>query len=246
MARRDELEAGVHVGEAGVVQDVGREGRRAAAHGEPERGVAGVEAEDPHAEDVVGDAVEDGREHGRDVGGRVLEVGVEDDQVRARGVGHAGAHGRALAAVAGVLDQPDPAVGERLEPRPGPVGRAVVDDDDLGRARVVDVEHAPHRGEDRRRLVVDGHDDGQLGHDRVFLTLVDPGPHARGAPERRRRRQGRKNFVRQAVPAVLPRTGRWFPPLAGSTILDRSARSARNAADPDDPYLTVGGGSSGR
>ena len=99
--------------------------------------------------------------------GRVLEIRVhEHDRVAARRV-EPGGESRLVAEVAREAEQPQlrVACGELEQPRPGAVGRAVVDEDDLVRT----AERRERRGEpsmelgERRLLVEDGRDDGEHG-----------------------------------------------------------------------------------
>src|SRR5947209_1028866 len=90
------------------------------------------------------------------------QVGVADDHVVAGGDPGGGPDRRALAGVARVVVDGDPGVVDALEDLPGPVPAAVVDDHQLDLARVLDVEDLLDRGRERRLLVVNGHEDGQL------------------------------------------------------------------------------------
>jgi hypothetical protein len=132
--------------------------------------------DEPRAVHHVGHAVEERLEQGAVLGGVVLEVGVLDDHVLGRGLGEPPAQRRALALVVGLEEHPDAGVVEPGEHVAGAVGRAVVDDDDLGRPRRGHdlVDH----GRDRRPLVVAGHDDGQAGM--RFSHGVDLQPRSPG------------------------------------------------------------------
>lgn len=77
---------------------------------------------------VAGGFVEFG-DHGRDVGGIVLEVAVEGGDELASGVMDAGVHGGALASVLGEGEDAD--AGAALDALEGGVGGAVVDEDEF-------------------------------------------------------------------------------------------------------------------
>jgi hypothetical protein len=122
--------------------------------------VSSLFAKKARAEDDVGAAVFDGLEELRIVAWIVLEIGVLNDHHVAVGGGEACAQRRSLSLVLLVLDQPDS--GNRPERFARPVGRAVVDDDEL---RLLSVEGAPHSRDDlgdRLSLVEDRDDNGDL------------------------------------------------------------------------------------
>ena len=90
--------------------------------------------EEARAVDGVGGSGAEGRQHGRQVGRVVLQVGVLHDGERPGHRLEAGAHGGALAAVVGVLQQRDRervVGGQPIEDLAGAVGGAVVAHDEL-------------------------------------------------------------------------------------------------------------------
>ena len=94
----------------------------------------------------------------------VFAVGVLDKDEFPGGFLHAAPDGGALARVDGLQEDADARVGEPGEDVARPVGRPVVDDDQLAleRGPEVDAEHARHDGPDGAGLVVGGHDDRQF------------------------------------------------------------------------------------
>jgi hypothetical protein len=157
-----------------------------------------VPAGDPHAADDV-PAGELG-EKPRDVRRVVLEVGVEGDHDLAAGGAEAGGEGGRLTTVAGQAEDAEPGVGGGelgQDPRTV-VGRTVVHEEDLvgppeGFEGGVDL-----RGQRAkiRRLVVDGHDDGEVSpHASPGLCCGEP----RG--EMRARRKHREE---RAAAVILP------------------------------------------
>ena len=89
----------------------------------------------------------------------VLEIGVLDEHEVGGGEREARAQRSSLALVAILQHDADTLVGDADEQVTGAVGRAVVDDDDLGDPWRF--EHALDQRDDRRLLVVAGHDDSK-------------------------------------------------------------------------------------
>ena len=117
---------------------------------------AGHEA---RAVDDVGDIGGERLEEVVVLGRVVLEIGVLDEHEVGGGQREAGPERGSLALVAIVQHDPHALIGDTDEQVPGAVGRAVVDDDDLGDPWRL--EHALDQRDDRRLLVVAGHDDRQ-------------------------------------------------------------------------------------
>ena len=96
------------------------------------------------------------------IGGVVLEVGVEDRREVAARMGQRRLDGRPLALVVVMLEQPHAPVPVTVaQDLAGPVGRAVVDDDQLELVRQLGCEHLGDRALDTLTLVIDGHQDRQ-------------------------------------------------------------------------------------
>jgi len=154
--------AGHQVVEVHVEEDVADERDEPVAHDVEER-VAGIAVERPDAECGVGEPFSERREQRDEIGGVVLQVGVEDGGELAAGMGEGGTDGCALALVALVADEHRvlrPV--ERSQELTGAVGRAVVNDDQLRLEGEVRGEDAGNRGIDPLGLVVDRHEDGEL------------------------------------------------------------------------------------
>ncbi len=105
------------------------------------------------------------RERPRNLGGRMLQVGVEEGHVVGGGVVEAGEHRRLVAEVAGEVDHLHAAaVGEPVENLTRTIDRAVVDienpgDDTPRRERGNRPRHLGVKGRQGSLLVVDRHDD---------------------------------------------------------------------------------------
>jgi hypothetical protein len=82
-----------------------------------EQGPARLPAGEAGAEDRVGPLLGEDREEAEQVAGVVLQVGVVDDGDLGVGAGEPGADGRALAAVAGVLQEDPVPLPARTAPR---------------------------------------------------------------------------------------------------------------------------------
>src|SRR5436190_17841180 len=161
--RADHLVARHEVAKVDVEEDVGRESDALVAHHVHER-MARVVVEGAHAEDGVREPLAERREKAAEVVGVVLEVGVHDRGELAPGLLERRPHGRSLAHVLLVLEEADalrPLAPE--EQIASPVGRSVVDDDQLEIGIDVGLEHVRDRALSRRDLVVDRHQDRQLG-----------------------------------------------------------------------------------
>jgi hypothetical protein len=164
-----DLEAGLHVLDVAVEEDVGGGGDKAVADHEPVR-VRAVTSEAAYAVHDVGAPPEDWRDQLAVIRGIVLEVGVLDYHQRCTYGGQTGADGGALALVGGVVLHRDAWIAG-TPPRGGesPVRRAVVDDHDLLNARLL--QNPAHDQLERPLLVVRGDDDPQnrvgAGHGRL-------------------------------------------------------------------------------
>ncbi len=103
--------------------------------------------------------------------GRVLEVAVHRHDDVAAGTRQPRVHRRMLSEVALEAHRPNARIGavQTLERRKGPVGRAVVDEDQLERARprIERGDRAAVQLVERAGLVVDGDDDGKIGRRQI-------------------------------------------------------------------------------
>src|SRR6059058_4387808 len=163
----ENLVAGLHVGEVQVGAHVGEECEQLVADRVPEHEHP-ARARVARAVDDVGVAVEDRLDEPRVLGGVVLQVGILDDRDVAAHVGDGGPHRGALALVVRLEDEHE-AVRRRVRRRGAqllehgarPVGRAVVDDDDL--LWEADGHDPLEEGPDGADLVVHRDDDRQAG-----------------------------------------------------------------------------------
>ena len=139
--KRHELQAGMQVAQERVKQDVRHRGEHLVAHRVPERLVNRVVAEQAGPVDDIEPAGQDGLDQPRDVLRRVLKVGVERQDVRARRERHRGAERGALPPVPLVLVQDHTGIGELLDQLRGRIVAAVVNHDELYLARVLHRQH---------------------------------------------------------------------------------------------------------
>src|SRR5215208_463688 len=164
------LMAGHDVCQPAVEEHVGDQRDRLVPHYVPEaEGRVGGEA--AYAEDDVAIAGREWTEELSNVGGVVLEVGVEDRCPSATGMLDCRSHGGPFAAIAVMKD--DPHLGAPVvvaEEPSGAVGGAVVDHDQFSRGdRQVGVQRLADGIRNRGALVVDRHQDCQLWHKRATL-----------------------------------------------------------------------------
>jgi len=154
-------------------------------------------AGESRAEHDVGGPARDRLDQGRDLGRVVLEVGVLDHGDLAVEVRQRDADRRAFAAVLLADDDDVLPVLPVVEHTARAVGRTVVDDDDL----LVELECVDTRKQlaDGRGLVVDGHDEGDLGsgwldederHAGRLGRRIGSGAHARPIGARRQALDG--------------------------------------------------------
>ena len=156
---RHHFVAGLHVGKVQVGDEVREQREEAVGELMPEAEHAPRPSEEAGAVDHVGSAVTDRLDQLVVILGIVFEVGVLDHDDVASRFFESSAHGRSLAAVVGLVE--DPAVrlgGERGEELAGTVGRRVVDDEDL--LVEPDCPDALQAFLDGRAFVVDRDDDG--------------------------------------------------------------------------------------
>src|SRR5437879_241399 len=109
------LQARVHVAQVAVEQQVGGERESAIADRLRIGLIRRVHAEDARAEDNVATAGGDRREHAWQIGGRVLVIRVERDDVRAASLQSSGHRGGALTDGPGVVMDHQPMVVYSLE-----------------------------------------------------------------------------------------------------------------------------------
>ena len=172
------LVADLHVGDRRVVEHVGQQREEAVAGVVPEEvGALRVRAAaQAGAEDGVGLAGQQRVDQRGDVRGRVLEVGVLDQQDVAAGLRDPAPHRGALAAVLRLREDLDLAValGEPGELERRVVRGAVVDQEDL--QPEVELEQLVDDLTDGRGLVVDGHDDAHQRASRAVAGVRHGAP----------------------------------------------------------------------
>ena len=156
----EHLVARLHVGQVQVGEHVRQQRQALVADRVPEvQHPVRPARQEPRAVDDVGDVGCQRLDEVVVLGRVVLEVGVLDEHELGGGEREAGAQRRALALVVVVEHDADTLVGHTDEQVAGAVGRAIVDDEDLGDPRRF--EHALDERHDGRVLVVAGHDDGE-------------------------------------------------------------------------------------